>query len=256
MKINKIQITNIIKEELESLFSELKNTEGERELPNPKDSGFKVPNIDLQMVSKVKKDMVDSGIVDFVKNNFPFKDLQKIEDLQESKQEKSYLKLGETVDAYDVVQENIQIMKNDRSWQPNFYRNTQILKDKLKELPQAKNTFTNLAQQREFLENWIKVFEMELAKSWVEKNLPTFKKFAKDNKEKISKLASRAFTLDNLEGLGMAGIGSGALSMITGIMFGGSTMAGPVFAQTMLGAGLYGASISFIILMFIAGMRD
>ena len=188
MKINKIQIKNIIKEELQSLLDEFKAPDTIQNIPNPEDMGFKVPEVDIQMISKLKKTIIDSGLLDFVKNNFPFESLQTIEDLKESKEEKSYLKAGETIDVYEIVRENVVIMKSNRTWQSNFYTNIQKLKAKLDDLPtrkESQKTYTEYYEQRDFLEEWIKVFEVELAKSWMDRNRATIEKFAKDNIQKL-----------------------------------------------------------------------
>ena len=198
MKINKIQIKNIIKEELQNLLDEFKAPERMQGIPNPEDMGFKLPEVDAQMISKLKKDIVESGLLDFVKNNFPFKSLQTIGGLKESKKE---------ADNLDLILQNVELMKNGRTWQNNFHTNLQVLKAKLDDLPtefSRYKTHTEYYEQGEFLQNWVGVFEMELAKTWAERNLPTFKKFAKDNKEKLSAIFQKFSTfskqLFSLEG--------------------------------------------------------
>ena len=189
MKINKIQIKNIIKEELQNLLDEFKAPDRVQSVPSPESMGFKVPEIDPQMMSKLKKDIVKSGMLDFVKKNFPFQELKMFSDLQESKKEKSFVPIEKTVDIDEIILQNARIMRSGRTWQNNFHTNLQALKAKLDDLPafaSSKQQTLKIAEHRKFLENWIKLFEIELAKTWVDRNLPTFKKFAKDNKEKLS----------------------------------------------------------------------
>ena len=144
------------------------------------------------MLLKIKKTLEDAGLLDFIKKNFPFQELKTINDLQESKKQppiprKVVPKLLEFEDQLELIKRNVELMKNGRAWQNNFHTNLEALRVHRKTI-YGSESFPRGSrghEEEQFLDDWIKLFEIELAKTWADRNLPTFKKFLRNNKQKL-----------------------------------------------------------------------
>lgn len=169
MKINSFTIRKIIKKELSSVLKEFKELEI---LPTPESLGFQTIKIPSSIKAQAKNflDILDvEGLIGFIKKNIPPGSLKETTEKQ--------FQIIPSRSAFDLIQENIQIIHANRTWQRNF-------EDNIKELILISKKDSS---QKEMINEWVNIFIVEASKTWFDRNMPTIKGFVE---EKIETLAT------------------------------------------------------------------
>jgi len=202
MKISTLTIKNIIKEELDSVIDEFKMPDM---IPPPVSMGLKKVNFNSAIL-KQGEDLLNNvdlkGLASFLKQNFP------METLKESI-EKNLPRRKRT--AGEIITDSVKTMKADRMWQLDFDQNIQELIQISKEKP----------NQKELIDEWVKIFITEKSKPWHVANKETIKEFVRNNFQQLLGFFGDEIAKESLIGIGIMLFGAAvSFGLFSGLIIG------------------------------------